>query len=226
MATPVHRQDVQRLLDRGATLVEVLPREDYEELHIAGARNIPLKEFGPRIREVLDPAQPVVVYCFDALCDLSPRAARRLETLGFTEVYDYVAGKTDWAANSLPCEGRDADEPRIGTLADRDVPTCALAETVGDVTERTGDHGVAVVVDEGGVVLGLVGREALEGDPGKRVEDVMHEGPSTYRPDVPFDEMVGEIGKHVLSRVLVTNADGTLFGVVAPSDVERAAKAT
>ncbi len=29
---------------------------------------------------------------------MSPRAAARLETLGFTKVYDYVGGKTDWLA--------------------------------------------------------------------------------------------------------------------------------
>ena len=224
MAVPVFREDVQKLVDGGACLVEVLPSEEYEELHIAGAINVPLKELGPDVRSALDPGRPIVVYCYDALCDLSPRAARRLETLGFTDVYDYVAGKTDWVANSLPCEGRDAGQPRIGTLADRDVTTCGLDETIGDVSARAGDDDVAVVVDDGGVVLGLVGREALHDDPARRVEDVMHEGPSTYRPDVPFDEMVREIEKHVLSRVLITNADGTLFGIAAPSDIESAAK--
>jgi hypothetical protein len=36
----------------------------------------------------------------------SPRAACRLETLGFGEVYDYVAGNVDWLAHNLPIEGR------------------------------------------------------------------------------------------------------------------------
>jgi rhodanese-related sulfurtransferase len=29
---------------------------------------------------------------------MSPRAASRLESLGFTEVYDYIDGKLDWMA--------------------------------------------------------------------------------------------------------------------------------
>jgi hypothetical protein len=29
---------------------------------------------------------------------MSPRAASRLESLGFTQVNDYVAGKADWVA--------------------------------------------------------------------------------------------------------------------------------
>ena len=32
---------------------------------------------------------------------MSPRAAWRLESLGFSHVYDYVAGKIDWLAAGL-----------------------------------------------------------------------------------------------------------------------------
>ena len=36
---------------------------------------------------------------------MSPRAAWRLEAAGFSPVYDYVAGKSDWLAADLPFEG-------------------------------------------------------------------------------------------------------------------------
>jgi rhodanese-related sulfurtransferase len=36
---------------------------------------------------------------------MSPRAAWRLESIGFTEVHDYVAGKADWGSAGLPLEG-------------------------------------------------------------------------------------------------------------------------
>src|SRR5258707_11987357 len=36
---------------------------------------------------------------------MSPRAAWRLEAAGFSPVYDYAAGKTDWLAADLPFEG-------------------------------------------------------------------------------------------------------------------------
>jgi rhodanese-related sulfurtransferase len=61
------REDVLRLLTEGAQLVEVLPREEYEELHIAGALNIPLKELGERAAAELDRERPVVTYCHDFL---------------------------------------------------------------------------------------------------------------------------------------------------------------
>ena len=43
---------------------------------------------------------------------MSARAAWRLETLGFTQVYRYTAGKMDWFANALPIEGKKKDAPR------------------------------------------------------------------------------------------------------------------
>jgi hypothetical protein len=47
---------------------------------------------------------------------MSPRAACRLETLGFPEVHDYVAGKADWLAHGRPTEGAQAAVPRAHNL--------------------------------------------------------------------------------------------------------------
>ena len=48
---------------------------------------------------------------------MSPRAACRLETLGFEHVFDYVPGKMDWLARNLPVEGELADARTAGALA-------------------------------------------------------------------------------------------------------------
>ncbi len=60
-------EEVRELLDDGAQLVEVLPEAEYSELHLAGARDIPLKRLDAETTVDLDPARPVVVYCHDAL---------------------------------------------------------------------------------------------------------------------------------------------------------------
>jgi rhodanese-related sulfurtransferase len=62
----VTREHVQRLAAAGAQVVETLPPEEYDELHIAGAVNIPLREIRERQAE-LDRSRPVVVYCQDFL---------------------------------------------------------------------------------------------------------------------------------------------------------------
>ena len=67
---------------------------------------------------------------------MSPRAAWRLEGLGFERVYDYVPGKADWSASGLPTEGTQAGILTIGNAARRDVPTCAPGEKVGEVPGR------------------------------------------------------------------------------------------
>jgi phage shock protein E len=68
MARAVDLQQLRELLDRGAQLVEVLPREEYEELHLPGAMSLPLKELdAERAGGLLDRSRTVVVYCWDGL---------------------------------------------------------------------------------------------------------------------------------------------------------------
>ena len=54
-------------MDEGAPVVEVLPEDDFSELHLPGAVNIPLKELDAETTAGLDKANPVVVYCWDYL---------------------------------------------------------------------------------------------------------------------------------------------------------------
>ena len=58
---------------------------------------------------------------------MSPRAACRLELLGFTQVYDYVLGKADWLAYGLPTEGEQAQVLRAKDLLRRDALTAHLS---------------------------------------------------------------------------------------------------
>jgi rhodanese-related sulfurtransferase len=65
MPTPVDRDDVQRLFAAGAQLVEVLPAAEFEEEHLPGAINIPLKELDRETTRQLERERPVIVYCHD-----------------------------------------------------------------------------------------------------------------------------------------------------------------
>lgn len=67
MATSVDRQRLRQLLDQGAQLVEVLPSHEYEEEHLPGALNIPLKTLDEQSTSGLSKHVPVVVYCWDGL---------------------------------------------------------------------------------------------------------------------------------------------------------------
>lgn len=61
-----HRHEVQALMDRGAQLVDVLGPEEFEEDHLPGAINLPLRRIETEARAQLDPGKPVVVYCWDS----------------------------------------------------------------------------------------------------------------------------------------------------------------
>ena len=128
---------------------------------------------------------------------MSARAASRLEKLEFT-VYRYQAGKADWFAAGLPREGRDAHVPRVGDVAKRDVQTCRPEERVGDLRDRVdGDGGEPlIVVDSDRVVLGLVNAEALTGEPMTPVEEVMDQGPVTFRAKCPTTSRSRASGTH------------------------------
>ncbi len=56
---------MQELLEEGAQLVEVLPREEFDEDHLPGAINMPLRRIETAGKD-LDPSRPVIVYCWDS----------------------------------------------------------------------------------------------------------------------------------------------------------------
>ncbi len=154
---------------------------------------------------------------------MSPRAASRLESLGFTRVYDYVAGEADWLANGLPSEGRDASRIRAGGAVRRDVPTCRLAERIGDVRARVQAVGWdnCIVVNDEQVVLGRVRGDAWDHPDDTPVEQVMEAGPTTIRPDTALAEIAERMRKQGVGAILVTTTGGRLIGVLKRSEAEQ-----
>jgi rhodanese-related sulfurtransferase len=66
MPASIDRHEVQRLLaEQDAQLVEVLPAAEYEDEHLPGAINIPLKELDRQTTSRLDRDRPVIAYCYD-----------------------------------------------------------------------------------------------------------------------------------------------------------------
>ena len=154
---------------------------------------------------------------------MSPRAAWRLESLGFTKVFDYVGGKADWFAAGLPRVGRLASVPRTGDIARRDDVTCRLTDRVGDVVSRVRDAGkeVCIVTTEGAVVLGRVRIDLLDRNAQAQAEEVMESGPTTTRADTTLDFILERLKARDVDSILVATSDGRLVGTVYRSDVER-----
>lgn len=104
----ISRQELKEKMESKElqAVVEVLSPDSYDEFHLPEAINVPFdKLFSKKIQSVVpDKSKPVVVYCKDEQCDASPKAAKKMEELGYQQVYDYAAGKMDWRDANLPVE--------------------------------------------------------------------------------------------------------------------------
>lgn len=104
----ITRDAVKRHLDNGDSiiLVEALPAKSFNEAHLPGALQINHDEVAAKAPKLLpDKAARIVVYCANAECRNSAKAAGALAALGYTDVHEYVDGKADWRAAGLPTVG-------------------------------------------------------------------------------------------------------------------------
>lgn len=142
--------------------------------------------------------------------------------MGFKQVYRYAAGKLDWFAFGLPMQGGFASYLRAIDVVRRDVPTCRLKDRVGEVYRHCQDIGwkVCLVVTESNVVLGRLRREAWAANPQIPVEEVMENGPTTFRPDNFLEPLVRRMQEKKVGSVIITNSDGELLGILFRKDAE------
>jgi CBS domain-containing protein len=152
---------------------------------------------------------------------MSARAAWRLETLRFRQVYRYQPGKDDWLAARLPMEGAAAGAKRAADIARPDVPTCGLRDRVTAVARQVREGGwpLAVVVNEQRVVLGRLRPRDLGDDPDAMAEAIMVEGPRTIRGTTAASDLGRWLDERRVEGVLATTADGELIGYVRRDDI-------
>jgi rhodanese-related sulfurtransferase len=105
----VQSLSAQELKDKIASnpaliVINVLPKEAYNDCHIAGSINIPLENLEDRVKRWTRDTE-IVVYCASQQCPLSREAYKTLAELGFTNIYAYEGGIEEWKAKSFSCEG-------------------------------------------------------------------------------------------------------------------------
>lgn len=103
----ITREELKNALGNGAkvTLVEALPEKYWRDGHLPGAIQIDHTEVAGKAGAMLpDKGARIVVYCASTECQNSTKAARTLEALGYTEVYEYAEGKQHWVEAGLPLE--------------------------------------------------------------------------------------------------------------------------
>jgi len=89
------------LPDHGFVLVDSRGSAAWRAGHVPGAVHLPTAEIPARAPTELDPAVPVVTYCWGPGCDGATRAALALARLGY-RVKEMVGGFEYWVREGLP----------------------------------------------------------------------------------------------------------------------------
>lgn len=66
MTDYIGREEVRRLTAEGCALIEVLPRKEYDRVHLPGAASLPLGDLYPFSAALPEKGRTVVVYCYDS----------------------------------------------------------------------------------------------------------------------------------------------------------------
>lgn len=147
---------------------------------------------------------------------MSPRAAWRFESLGFAQVFHYVAGVADWTAAGLPVEGSISAVPTAGAAAQKETALCSPDDPVGEAASRAKAAGEdsCLVINDQQIVMGRLYYKDLEANAGVRVQDVMDPGPSTFRPNVPVNDIADFMKQHGLNTTPITTSEGRYVGML------------
>ncbi len=107
MVRTISRDELIRMCEEGVNfkLVDVLPRESYDQEHIPGAISLPLDEIAWGAWRVLDKEDNIIVYCGSFECPASTNAANKLAELGYQNVADYKGGLKDYKESGRPLLG-------------------------------------------------------------------------------------------------------------------------
>jgi polyisoprenoid-binding protein YceI len=148
------------------TLIDVLPREFYEEEHLPGARQACVYEvtFLSQVYAIQpDRQKDIVVYASSRRSHAAAVAAERLVNAGYTNVYEYEGGTEEWRSAGHALEGTKASAPRP-QLAPETEPRTFFVDTRKSRLEWigrniTGAHTGTLTIAEG--FIQAVGDEAM-----------------------------------------------------------------
>ncbi len=154
---------------------------------------------------------------------MSPRAAWRLERLGFERAYDFVGGKTAWIERGLPTEGTGPYLLVAGQVLRPATATCRPETLSGQVRAelQPGPDSICGVTNAEGIVLGRVRWKDLPAEDDVPVEQFMQLGPATVRPREELGGLIERMRNAGVKTILVTSAKGGLMGIVNRDGGER-----
>ncbi|MEF3255466.1 MAG: rhodanese-like domain-containing protein [Deferribacterales bacterium] len=90
-------EEVIEMMKGKHCLVDSRGRSSYGRFHLPGAINIPDEEFGELCHLLPEGSDtPIIFYCKNIHCVLSPNSARKAITLGYKNIYIFKGGVAEW----------------------------------------------------------------------------------------------------------------------------------
>ena len=114
LATQTDVSDVQAALSTGTpgfVLIDSRSPASWAQGHIPGALHLPTAEIPARAADLLDPAVPVVTYCWGPGCNGATRAALALALQGYA-VREMIGGVEYWAREGFVLRTPDGEVAR------------------------------------------------------------------------------------------------------------------
>jgi rhodanese-related sulfurtransferase len=97
----VSPQDVVRLMNQGALVIDLRPADAFATGHVAGAKQMSGEQI-LKAGDTLKKQKEKVLVVYDDTGSLGAAAVRQLAAQGFTKVFNLRGGITAWRAENLP----------------------------------------------------------------------------------------------------------------------------
>jgi len=97
----VSPQDMVRLMNQGALLIDLRPSEQYTAGHVGGARQMTGEQI-LQAAETLKKYKDKTVVVYDDTGSLGASAVRQLAAQGFTKAFNLRGGLAAWRTENLP----------------------------------------------------------------------------------------------------------------------------
>ena len=97
----VSPQDLVRLMNQGATVIDLRPQDAFASGHVSGAKQMTGEQI-LKAGDTLKKHKEKVVVVYDDSGSLGAAAVRQLTAQGFTKAFNLRGGISAWRAENLP----------------------------------------------------------------------------------------------------------------------------
>ncbi|MGR9072199.1 MAG: rhodanese-like domain-containing protein [Gammaproteobacteria bacterium] len=104
-ATTAQTMQAKMYSDKGFTFIDMRPEQEFQQGHIPGAKNLNLENLTEdALIAIVKKDDTVVFYCSGMASDLAAKAAEKALEWGWSKVFYYRTGFTEWKNAGLKVE--------------------------------------------------------------------------------------------------------------------------